>query len=139
MAAPTLLNGNDISIYVNDTTFKLLVCAQEASLSMSTDVTEVTTKCSAGNTDQEAGKRSWSMSFSGVMDNVPDATEVSFTALWGWWNSGSKKTYAFKNAGDSVYYAGEAIITALDITANVNEQVSFSCTLTGTGALDNTP
>lgn len=137
MAAPTSYNGNDVSIFlrtaVGPDVYKVLVCANDASLSTSKDAIESVTKC--GRTSRP-GIFKWEMTFSGEVDSAPDsATEVSLNELWADYVAGTVKHWGFQNADGTFGWHGNGYMTKCDISAPVDAIVTYSITVTGTGDL----
>jgi hypothetical protein len=142
--AKTLLSGKSISIYIKDggtPTYKLLVCNTEASLSHNVDEIDTSSKCDDGVKTILPGRSSWEMSFSGQVNTTPTSgSEYSWDDILGFAVGKTQKTFAFRDATSTDIYAeGDGYLTSVEIQANDNEVVTFSATITGTGALDVTP
>ena len=62
-----------------------------------------------------------------------DSTLKNVSSIYDSWAAGLPVTVAFGN--DTKEYYGEAIITSISIDAGVEENATYSISLTGTGAL----
>lgn len=138
--AISLLNGNDTSIYLNtgtsgSPTWKLVTCAEQSNFQFTTDVVDTTTKCNDGVQSSRPGKSSWTMSFTGKINTSPDTGEVSADDVISLASAKTVKEWAFKNAGATRGYSGEAVITSYQEDANANEDMTFQISLTGNGEL----
>jgi predicted secreted protein len=132
------LTGNEVNIYLRTGTspnyvWKSLVCATDASLSNSAEIIESKTKC---GTSRKAGTKSWEMSFTGDVETSPSGTEVSFDALWTIFAGQTLSHFAFQDAAAAnIGFEGDAYITKFDFSAGVDDNVTFSLTLSGEGDL----
>ena len=119
-----------------------------ASLSVSMDLRDSTTKSSLGWQENLGGLKSWEMSGDAFVelntatstgnDPFKEGTEVNSTlknisSLYATWEAGLAVTVAFGN--DTKEYYGSAIITSISIDAGMEENATYSISLQGTGAL----
>ena len=122
--------------------------ATSASLSVNMDLRDSTTKSSGGWQENLGGLKSWEISgdafvdvsvdtFTGndpFIDSTPtDETLKNIGSLWTTWLAGDAVVVAFGN--DTKEWYGNAIITSISIDAGVEENATYSISLTGTGAL----
>ena len=149
-------NATNVVIRVADdstgsgTNMQTLAFSTSASLSMTTDLRDSTTKSSGGFQENLAGLKSFELSGDGFIDlsgNTITATDpfddssASLKAvpkLWDLWAGGTKVDVVFGtgSAGSSAKtYSGEAFISSLSFEGGVEENATYSITLTGTGAL----
>ena len=147
-------NATNVVIRVADdgssTNLQSLAFATSASLSMSTDLRHSTTKSSGGFQENLAGLKSWELSGDAFIELSADTitgtdpytgssgTLKTVTKLWDLWAAGTKVDVEFgTGAGGSAdkSYIGEAFITSLSMDAGVEENATYSITLTGTGGL----
>ncbi len=147
-------NATNVVIRIADdsssTNLQTLAFATSASLSMSTELRDSTTKSSGGFQENLAGLKSWELSGDAFIDLSGDTvtatdpytgfpgTLKTVTKLWDLWAAGNKVDIEFgTGAGGSgdKSYVGEAFITSLSMDAGVEENATYSITLTGTGAL----
>lgn len=147
-------NATNVVIRVADdgssTNLQTLAFATSASLSMSSELRDSTTKSSGGWQENLAGLKSWELSGDAFIDLSGDTvtatdpytgssgTLKTVTKLWDLWAAGTKVDIEFgTGAGGSgdKSYTGEAFISSLSMEAGVEENATYSITLTGTGAL----
>lgn len=141
-------NATDIVLQVStDATegnLQSVAYTTSASLSMTLDLRDSTTKSSAGWSESLGGLKSWELSGDGFVelaDTVTDTdpytgssgTLMGFTKLWDLWAAGTEIYVKFGRSAK--HYEGKAIISSLSADAGVEENASFSLTLTGTAAL----
>lgn len=107
----------------------------DASLSLSADMIDVTTKDSGGDRELLPGTRSWTMSGSAM---VADDAANGYTSLFSAWKNGTTVTVVIGTAvtGDKKY-SGSALLSSLEKTGSGagGDAIQFSYTLEGTGAL----
>ncbi len=131
-----IVNATDVVVKINtdDTqaASDVLLHCTSASLSISRDLRDSTTKASGGWQDNLPGLKSWEISgdgfvdFEGTMDIKDLITEmVSATPM---------VAVSFGIAGQGVY-SGKAIITSASIDAGVEENATYSISLQGTDTL----
>ena len=109
-----------------------------ASLSISRDLRDSTTKSSAGWSESLAGLMSWEMSgdaFVDVSDNPTMSTNIAALIT----GDSVTCTFVLDDASGTTptpkTYSGEAFITSISVDAGVEENSTFSISLTGTAAL----
>ena len=108
-----------------------------ASLSISRDLRDSTTKSSLGWSQSLGGLMSWEMSGDAFVDVTDGATALNITALM----AGAEITVSFAlddadvTTPTPLVYSGQALITSISMDAGVEENTSWSISLTGTGAL----
>lgn len=108
-----------------------------ASLSVSLDLRDSTTKSSGGFQANLGGLKSWELSGEGFIEiagvtGKADSEELFTTML-----VGDAVSCDFGLSG--MLYRGDAIITSFSIDAGVEENATYSISLTGTGALAQNP
>jgi TP901-1 family phage major tail protein len=112
-----------------------LLHATSASLSISREMRDSTTKSSEGWSTSLAGLKSWEISgdgfvdFTGTGNNVDDLITQMLVAD----PETAKVTVSFGTAGQT--YSGDAYITSCSVDAGVEENATYSLTLQGTGDL----
>jgi len=103
------------------------------SLSVNMDLRDSTTKSSEGWAANLGGLKSWEMSGDGFVDiSATDDADVEelFTTLI----AGDAVNVSF--GLDGMLYTGTALITSISIDAGVEENATYSISLTGTGELE---
>lgn len=147
-------NATNVVIRVADnntgTNTQTLAFSTSASLSMTTDLRDSTTKSSGGFQENLAGLKSYELSGDGFIDlsgntiTGSDPFDDSSSAmkavqkLWDLWAAGTKVEVVFGtgSAGSSAKtYNGNCFISSLSFEGGVEENATYSITLTGTGAL----
>ncbi len=131
-----ILNATDVVVKINtdDTqaASDVLLHCTSASLAITRDLRDSTTKASEGWQDNLPGLKSWEISgdgfadFAGTNDIKDLITEmISATPM---------VAVSFGVAGQGVY-SGKALISSISIDAGVEENATYSLTLTGTDEL----
>jgi predicted secreted protein len=135
------INGTDLTIYIpsdtNDnsaTTWIPIALAKSSTLSISLDTPDASNKDSSGWAEVIGGQKGWSMDFDGLVDfTLTDASGGNFDGLFTYFVNRTKIKCAFGQ--DSNYWYGDCFIASLDMSAEMESPVSYSGSLTGTGAL----
>ena len=102
------------------------------SLSVNVDLRDSTTKSSGGWQENLGGLKSWEMSGDAFVDIAgPTGADVEqlFTVLE------ARTAVACTFGLSGMLYTGNAIITSISIDAGVEENATYSISLTGTGTL----
>ena len=139
MPATSIMNSTDVVIQISEddgSTYDIVGRATSASLSVSMETRDTTTKDSAGWQENLEGLKNWSLSGDGLVtysiSGEYDTPDDLFTLL-------SNRTLVKVKFGSAtsgeVDYTGDAYLTSYEQEAGVEENVSFSFGLTGTGVL----
>ncbi len=119
--------------------FRIILDAEEvfheidASLTWNLETKERETKDTVG-VELRPGKIDWSISAGGVMTKETTSTELTFDALYAKFIAKALVAVEFNTPGSGdKYYTGNAYITSLEFTSNVNEDPTYSMTLDGSG------
>ena len=134
MATTGVINSTAFGVYVFSTTFKIIGHMTDASFSFSHEPRDITTKDSAGYRALLEGLRSWTVSSSnlfafdatyGIADlRTAAAARTQVTLRWG------------TQASGDAYHEGTAYISSLEESSpGAEDNVSFSVTFEGTGAI----
>tara|TARA_R100001244_G_scaffold132039_3_gene106668 strand:+ start:1849 stop:2235 length:387 start_codon:yes stop_codon:yes gene_type:complete len=110
---------------------EVMAHATSCSLSVNMDLRDSTTKSSAGWSEALGGLRSWEMSGDAFVDIA--ATDASLGDCFDFIVAGAATTVVF--TVDSQTYTGSAFITSVSTDAGVEENSTFSVSITGTGVL----
>ena len=102
------------------------------SLSVNLDLRDSTTKSSDGWAANLGGLKSWEMSGDGFVD-ITATDDADIEELYTLFETRTPATCTFGLTG--MLYTGTAIITSISIDAGVEENATYSISLTGTGAL----
>lgn len=140
MAASTsIMNSTDVVIQISEdsgSTYDIIGRATSASLSVSMEVRDITTKDSSGWQENLEGLKSWSLSGDGLVtysiSGDYDTPDDLFTLLA---NRTKVKVKFGSTTTDEIDYTGDAYLTSYEQEAGVEENVSFSFSFQGTGTL----
>ncbi len=127
-----LINGTNLVIKVGGNP---ILKATTASLEMSVDMPDATTKDSAGWAEFFAGVRSWTVSTDGLID-YSGANPVGIDELVGMLITRAAVAVQFSTStvGD-MKLSGNAYVTSISQTADMESPSGFSVSFQGTGAL----
>lgn len=120
--------GLDILVYVGE---QAIGGQQNCSLSMEADTIDISNKSDFGWSSFIAGAKSWSVSCDGQF--ITD--DAGQKALMEAFVDGTNVKVEMKNADDSVYFAGEAAITSIELEAAFDDVCTMSLELQGLGEL----
>lgn len=133
--ASNVFNGTDLllKISADGGTPTIIGHATTASLSLSQDLPEATTKDSQGFAEHISGLRSGEISFEGLVSytdsqNVKELTEFIINRTKIDW------TLATSTSGDQIL-SGEAFLASCEISSEMESPVTYSGSLTVTGAI----
>ena len=137
-----ILNATDVVISIHDTAgtahgsvVDKLLFATSASLSVTRDLRDSTTKSSDGWSESLAGLKSWEMSGDGFVEFTnTDSNTKNIKELFAQMVA-SDAAVEVKFSDGTTYYVGSAFITSLSVDAGVEENATYSISLTGNGAL----
>ena len=127
-----LINGTNLVIKIAGNP---IMKATTASLEMSVDMPDATTKDSAGWAEFFAGVRSWTLSSDGLIDYASSGsveTDELVALLIA--RQPVAVTFSTSTAGDMVL-SGNAYITSISQTADMESPSGFSVSFQGTGTL----
>jgi TP901-1 family phage major tail protein len=106
---------------------------RNATLNMNADTIDKTTKDSAGWKESDPSFKSWSVDADGLLVETGSAYDALVTAFMA---GNTVSAEVLMPSGDK--YAGTAIITSFPISGPYQDDVTYSVTLQGTGALTKT-
>tara|TARA_E500000318_G_C3546844_1_gene207085 strand:+ start:141 stop:545 length:405 start_codon:yes stop_codon:yes gene_type:complete len=106
--------------------------ATSASLSVNMDLRDSTTKSSLGWQENLGGLKSWEMSGDAFVD-IDSPTGADIESLFTVFEARQSIQCTFGKSG--MLYDGTALITSISIDAGVEENATYSISLTGTGDL----
>ena len=139
MPSTSIMNSTDVVIQISEdsgTTYDIIGRATSASLSVSMETRDTTTKDSAGWQENLEGLKSWSLSGDGLVTysiaGDYDTPDDLFTLL-------SNRTLVKVKFGSAttgeIDYTGDAYLVSYEQEAGVEENVTYSFSFTGTGTL----
>ena len=139
MPSTSIMNSTDVVIQISEdggTTYDIIGRATSASLSVSMETRDTTTKDSAGWQENLEGLKSWSLSGDGLVtysiSGDYDTPDDLFTLL-------SNRTLVKVKFGSAtsgeIDYTGDAYLVSYEQEAGVEENVTYSFSFTGTSTL----
>jgi len=139
MAATSIMNSTDVVIQISEdggTSYDIIGRATSASLSVSMETRDTTSKDSAGWQENLEGLKAWSLSGDGLVtysiSGDYDTPDDLFTLL-------SNRTLVKVKFGSAtsgeIDYTGDAYLVSYEQEAGVEENVTYSFGFTGTGVL----
>ncbi len=138
MPATSIMNSTDVVIQISTdgSTYDIVGRATSASLSVSMETRDITTKDSAGWQENLEGLKNWSLSGDGLVtysiSGEYETPDELFTIL-------SNRTVVDVKFGSmtsgEIDYSGKAFLVSYEQEAGVEENVTYSFSLTGTGTL----
>jgi len=145
MATTSVFNGTSLVVLIGA---EVIAFSTSCSLSIAIDAPDASTKESLGWATEIGGQKSWSLTTDGLATVVPGATATyistsELTALAVARTAVSVKFTTVDNStvggvtpvtGD-VIYSGQAFIESVDMTADMENPVTYSVSFKGTGAL----
>ena len=145
MATTSVFNGTSLVVLIGT---EVIAFATSCSLSIAIDAPDASTKQSLGWADEIGGQKSWSLTTDGLATVVPGAvaTYISTTELSNLAIARTAVTVKFTTVDNStvggvtpvtgdVIYSGSAFIESVDMTADMENPVTYSVSFKGTGAL----
>lgn len=124
--------GLDLLVYAGTGVSKQAIGGQKGcTLTMEADTIDVSNKNDYGWASTIGGAKSWSVSCDGQFV----ADDAGQQALFDAFVAGTEVDIEMKNAAESVYFAGKAAITSLEIDAQFDDVCTLSMELQGIGAL----
>jgi len=145
MATTSVFNGTSLVVLIGN---EVIAFATSCSLSIAIDAPDASTKQSLGWADEIGGQKSWSLTTDGLATVVPGAvaTYISTTELSNLAIARTAVTVKFTTVnndtvggvtpvtGDTIY-SGSAFIESVDMTADMENPVTYSVSFKGTGPL----
>ena len=124
--------GLDILVYVGADSNKKAIGGQKGcTLTMEADTIDVSNKNDFGWASTIGGAKSWSVSCDGQFIADDQGQQALFDAFV----AGTDVKVEMKNTAESVYFAGKAAITSLEVDAQFDDVCTLSMELQGIGAL----
>ena len=124
--------GLDILVYVGEEGQRKAIGGQKGcTLSMEADTIDISNKNDFGWASTIGGAKSWSVSCDGQFI----ADDLGQQALFDAFVAGTDVQVEMKNTAESVYFAGKAAITSLEVDAQFDDVCTLSMELQGIGAL----
>ena len=124
----TVTKGLDILVYVGT---KAVGGQKGCTLTMEADTIDVSNKNDFGWASTIGGAKSWSVSCDGQFI----ANDEGQKALMDAFVAGTEVQVEMKNTANSIYFAGKAAITSLEVDAQFDDVATMTMELQGIGAL----
>ena len=124
----TVTKGLDILVYVGS---KAVGGQKGCTLTMEADTIDVANQNDFGWASTIGGAKSWSVSCDGQFI----ADDEGQKALMSAFVAGTEVQVEMKNTAQSIYFAGKAAITSLEVDAQFDDVATMSIELQGVGAL----
>jgi len=138
MPATSIMNSTDVVIQISTdgSTYDIIGRATSASLSVSMETRDITTKDSAGWQENLEGLKNWSLSGDGLVtysiSGEYETPDELFTIL----NNRTAIDVKFGSmTTGEIDYSGKAYLVSYEQEAGVEENVTYSFSITGTGVL----
>jgi len=145
MATTSVFNGTSLVVLIGT---EVIAFATSCSLSIAIDAPDASTKQSLGWADEIGGQKSWSLTTDGLATVVPGtvATYVTTAELNALAIARTSVLVKFTTVDNStvggvtpvtgdVIYSGQAFIESVDMTADMENPVTYSVSFKGTGVL----
>ena len=128
-----VINGTTMLLLVDGTT---VGCTRSATLNINNDAPDSSCKSSSGWASHILGQRSWDVSFDGLYDPAGAFNfEALFDEIYERDETLIMEFAQVDGTGGGEVYRGNCLITSLSMTADMEQPVTYSGTLTGTGEL----
>lgn len=125
------ISGVKVKVFIKDLeTGKVLGGQRGATLNRSAEVLDATTKDGEGWQENEAGLKSWGIDADGVYVESDMAYDLLESAYLN-----SQKVVAYIELPSGTRYEGECVITDLPLEFPYDDLMTYSLSLTGSGAL----
>ena len=124
----TVTKGLDILVYVGT---KAVGGQKGCTLTMEAETIDVSNKNDFGWASTIGGAKSWSVSCDGQFI----ADDEGQKALMNAFVAGTEVQVEMKNTAQSIYFAGKAAITSLEVDAQFDDVATMTIELQGIGAL----
>jgi len=139
MATTGNVKGNLLGLYISTdggTTYTLVGSATSASLSISNDTYDVTTKANSGRRELLYSQQTATISAEGFVkyDDTYGSEDLRSVVLGGSDDTNYLAKFSSGVAGDTEVYF-QCVVTSFEEQAAVNEIATFSITLESTGAI----
>lgn len=122
------VQGLNIKVYIGET---VLGYQKNCTLSLESDSIDVSNKNSNGWSDFIPGTKSWTISCDGQFA-VEDTAQAQLLDAF---KNNTFVTIEMKNADETIYYKGEAMITSLELEASYDDVFAYSVEFQGKGVL----
>jgi len=129
-----LIRGVDVLVTIKQGTEDVIIGGQkDATLSISADTLETTTKDTGDWRTYLSGLKQWSL----TCDGLYVESDAAQTALWNAFQSAEEVTVTLSKPTSSSSFtaSGQAVITSIEYGAAMEDALTFNVEFQGTGAL----
>ena len=128
----SVTRGLDVLVYVGENEQKKVIGGQKGcTLSLEADTIDISNKNDSGWASTISGAKSWTVSCEGQFIADDQGQQALFDAFV----AGTEVQIELKNPSETVYFAGKAAITSLEVDAQFDDVCTLSMELQGIGAL----
>jgi predicted secreted protein len=132
MATPVKTLGGSCTVKIDAAPDVVILGQQNATLNISADLIEVTTKSAISNKEFVPGWREWNIDFDGILMTAGDGSAADH--IKDYWETGTAAAIVFYcSAGDT--YTGNALFESIDLEAPQDKEARYKIKLKGAGAL----
>lgn len=129
------IEAKDTYIYISTddgATYKKVICLTDAGVSSSKTTTDTDTRCGVLTA---TGNSTVTFTGTGVVDDSPDADELSHNEMWALNEADTTVDIVFQNELGTIFLGGKGKITDISDTATQGQFVTFQFTLKISGNL----
>lgn len=137
------INSQNVPIWLSadGVNYKQLVCVENYSIPLQTQNTKTATFCGQA---LGLGITDFTVTVSAVCEAAKTAAQVTYDDLVAWQLANTILTFKVQypspgSTSTNIFLSGQCAVTDTTLTAQVNDALKFSTTLTGSGTIDNTP
>ena len=128
----SVTRGLDVLVYVGESSNKKVIGGQKGcTLSLEADTIDISNKNDFGWASTISGAKSWTVSCEGQFIADDQGQQALFDAFV----AGTEVQIELKNPSETVYFAGKATITSLEVDAQFDDVCALSMELQGVGGL----
>jgi hypothetical protein len=134
-----------VGVSTDGTTFLSMICEINNSVGLTRSTNSVRTKCDGGTSARTLGAYEWEISGTAVADNAPTGSQLSYKSLLTHFIAGTllyvrvQSPGSGSSAGSDYYHKGQAYLTALNLTNEVDGVSQFDFTFSGTDSITIAP
>lgn len=129
------IEAKDTYIYISTddgATYKKVICLTDAGVSSSKTTTDTDTRCGVLTA---TGNSTVTFTGTGVVDDSPDADELSHNEMWALKLAGTTFIIVFQNVLGTIFLGGSGTLTDISDTASSGNLVTFQFTVKISGNL----
>lgn len=136
------IQGKDVNVQISTNgglSFLTLICEITNSISLTRNTNSVATKCDSGTNSIALGSYSWEVSGEAAVDDSPTGSQATYADLLTLFVNGTSFVVQIKDTTSSAseyFHKGNAYVTALELTNQVDGVSQFTFTFLGDGAVD---